>query len=189
MTTWLHFIGGHYQHDYRFILEARRNGISRNVPVQNARGFHYGDTVKLLRWQRGGKLVYAFAEMRITSVILPHELSQKITDKLGDRLELTYSPNSLHIERDCGSYDMCGCWTISSDFDIPDILKAAIEVSGDEKFKVMIGGYLSKEYDPPERITTPIKFSRGFQKSDVQLEPLAEDIIKQIYGIRNYRRK
>lgn len=189
MTTWLHFIGDNYRHDYNFILEARTNGVSRNIPLQNARGFHYGDTVKLLRWRRKGKLVYAFAEMRVTSLILPHELSQKVIDKLMDRVEMTYSPNSLHIERDCGSYDMCGCWTITSDFDIPDLIKAALEIAGDTQFKVMIGGYISREYDTPQKITSPIKFSRGFQKADVQMEPAGEETIKQIYGIQNYRRK
>lgn len=188
MTTWQHFIGGHYHSDYRFILEARRNGISRNVPIQVARGFHYGDRVQLLRWARKGNLVYAFAEMVVTSVVLPHELSQQVMDKLADRMELSYSPSSLHIQRDCGSYDMCGCWTISGDFDIPDIIKAAIEVSGGKEFKVMIGGQLSKEYDQPVKITSAKKFTRGFRKAEFETSEPIEDI-RQILGIKNYRRK
>lgn len=187
MNTWLHFIGDNYRDDYRFILEARRNGISRNVPLQVARGFHYGDRVQLLRWKRRGNLVYAFAEMVVSSVVMPHEISQQVIDKMVDKMELSYDPSPLHIDRDCGSYDICGTWTVSDRTDIPDIIRIALEVAGDKKLKCMIGGYLIKIYDKPIRILG-VKFTRGFQKSDIQSGEPIEDEVRQILGIRNYRR-
>jgi len=185
MTHWLHFIGDNYKDDYRFILEARRNGITRNVPAQTARGFHYGDTVQLLRWKRGGKLVYAFAEMVVNQVTLPKELSDKVAEALKDRISIHYDPSPLHIDRDCGSYDICGTFTVEGDIDIPDIIKAAQEISKDEKFRCMVGGRLLKVYDTPIKFPG-VKFTRGFQKGNYRDH--IEDV-KQIVGIENYRRK
>lgn len=144
MTTWLHFIGDNYKDDYRFILEARRNGISRNVPLQVARGFHFGDRVQLLRWKRKGNLVYAFAEMVVNSVVLPHEIAQQVTDKLAEYMELSYDPSPLHIDRDCGSYDIGGTWTISDNTQISDIIRYALEAAGDKKIEVYDRGLSGK---------------------------------------------
>lgn len=191
MTTWYHYIGGKYKNKTRFVAEAKSYGISRRVPAQVARGFHFGDRVILLRYH-SRKGVEAFAEMRINEVIFEKEIAAQIGSKLQEDGLATYEAGSLgatHVHRECGDYEINGGWTVDQEkVDIPDLVKAAQELSIDTVF-CMIGGKLLKVYDQPTWLEPAPQFTRGFIKSSDAEESFEYEDDNRMVEIKDYKRR
>ena len=189
MTTYATYIGGAYKGTDRFLREARKQGITRRVPANTARGFHFGDRVVLLRYRGKGK-VLAFGEMVIKEVIFDAEITKKIAEALIEAGAAEYSPGPLggtHVHRECGSYLMGGSFQITShEVDIPQLIKWAKEIAGDDTVFCMIGGNLIEEYstwlDPAPN------FTRGFIKME-EGDTFSSDGENKMVEISNYRRR
>ena len=195
MTTWAHFVGGTYKGTDRFIREAKKQGITRRVQANTARGFHFGDRVVLLRYRGKGK-VLAFGEMVIKEVIFDAEITKKIAEALIEAGAAEYSPGPLggtHVHRECGSYLMGGSFVITiPEFDIPWLCAKAQEIAKElhiDTVFCMIGGNLVDEYstwlDPAPN------FTRGLIKMDgfsANAESVSDGENKMV-EISNYRRR
>ena len=191
MTTWNHFVGGSYKNKTRFLQEAKKVGISRRVPANIARGFHFGDRVILLRYH-SRKGVEAFGEMVINEIIFPKEITEKIGAELIKSGAIEYRPGPLggaNVHRECGSYVIMGSYVITSpDYDIPQLVKMAQELDKENTVFCMIGGKLMKEYANPVWLDPAPKFTRGFIKSD-DADTFEYEGENKIIEIANYRRK
>ena len=164
MTTWRHFVGGHYTPG-KFIQEARRLGVTRRVAANVARAMAFGDVVQLLHWQRGRPVL--FAEFTITDIILPVEISVEVRKK-HHRLKISGGGDGQRIVRECGSYEMVGACAIEpgDNLTLQQIATESIEIA--ERLKLsswfMVGGPLTKVYEPPVEVSPPPRFSRGFTR-------------------------
>ena len=167
MTIWRHFVGGRYTPE-KFVQEARRIGVTRRVAANVAKAMAFGDVVQLLHWRKSGRPVL-FAEFTITDIILPAEISAEVRKK-HHRLKVSGGGDGSRIVRECGSYECVGICAIEPDdsLTLKQIAVEAIEIA--ERLKVspwfMIGGPLTKVYEPPVEVTPPPKFSRGFTRVD-----------------------
>src|SRR3990167_6567101 len=192
MATYATYIGGAYKGTDRFLREARKQGITRRVPANTARGFHFGERVVLLRYRGKGK-VLAFGEMAIKEIIFDQEIAQKVAEALVEDGAAEYSPGPLggtNIHRECGSYLIMGSFIITlPEFDIPWLCAKAQEIAKElhiDTVFCMIGGNLVEEYstwlDPAPN------FTRGFIKME-ESDTFSSDGENKMVEISNYRRR
>jgi len=189
VTTWLHYVGGHYDSPEKFIREAQRLGITRRCPPQVALGMDYGDRVILLRYGGKGK-VFAFAEFTIDRLTLDGDLAQKVGEKFKAEGKATYSEGGGCVERECGSFFILGTWQVEAA--MAEVVRAAMEIAEGEgkPVSVMIGGTLSRVYDAPVLLQPAPNFTRGFIRADemasFEFFGNATDTPRQIVAIENY---
>ncbi len=194
-NTWMHFIGGYYKSTDKFISEAKRQRISRRAPAQQVRGMQFGDRLVLLRYQKKD-LVTAFAEAQIVGVTLDHEIAKAVGDKLQEQgLAEYHEPGSgggVIISRECGSYLMCGSWSIKCDLaDVMDMAIDAAKEKGETLF-VMVNAELTQSYDASTYLQPAPKFTRGFIKridqSQLSITPIETVVEPEMWAIQNYQK-
>ncbi len=195
-NTWLHFIGGYYRTTERFLSETQKQGFSRRLPAQVARGMHFGDKVIFLRF--GGqtaKTVFAFGEGVVTRVTFGVEIAAHLGQEL-ERCGLAeYAPGGETILRACGSYVMAGTWTVAPEVDLPHLIEAATRLAqaqGATPLFVMLGGELTATYDAPVFFQPAPSFTRGFIKTEpgstFRYTGDAGAYAHKILAVRNYRK-
>lgn len=165
VSTWMHFIGGYYSDEKKFIAEAEKHGISRRVPAQVIRGMEFGDGLIFLRY--ADKKVYAFAEGVITGVILDGEISKEVGQELIDQGKATYDDGGGMVHRECGSYFIVGTYRTSATLkECMDMAqKVHSEKHPDEPMFVMVNASLTRAYEHPVYLSPAPKFNRGFMRS------------------------
>jgi len=165
VNTWMHYVGGSYKSTDHFVREAQHHGISRRIPAQVARGMAYGDRVVMLRWG-GPDCVTAFAEMTITKLVLDSDMADKVGERLREQGKAAYTQGGETIQRECGSYFICGTWHV--DAEISEVMDIAIQIAEAEgrSVFVMVGGTLTKTYADPILLQPAPKFTRGFIRAD-----------------------
>lgn len=189
MSSYGHFVGGRYDSPTRFVNEAKRVGWSRNVNALFARGLHYRDRIVFMRLRRD-KSVQAFAEGSIGSITFKNPaLSSMLGAALMASSQAQYSPSPLSIQRECGSYNISGEYTVSPEIDIPQIVAMALRIAKEHNLDTscMIGGSLVREYKPVILQPAP-KFTRGFIRIDDD-ETFEAPEQRSILAIENYRKK
>lgn len=187
VNTWLHFIGGYYADTDRFIAEARRQGISRRAPAQVVRGMEFGDRLILLRYAKDAST--AFAEARITGVMLEHEIAQEVGEKLASEGKAEYSAGGSMITRECGSYMITGGWRVTAT--LTECIDHAIEAAAERGISlfVMVNAVLTIAYSDPIILQPSPKFTRSFTRAkEDQIYMVSEDPepVGTVYGVRDY---
>ncbi len=193
-AEWHHFIGGHYASPESFVAEAQKQGISRRIPAQNAKGMSFGDRVVLLRFVNA-ETVIAFAEMVVSRVMLDGEITQKIGNDLQEAGRASYQENGgagEMVNRECGEYLIAGTWQVDPDVDIAELIRMAERYADGEKLFVMLGGELSQVYATHRLLNPPPKFTRGFARRTPRPDffyndaPASDERV--VYGVRNYQK-
>jgi len=194
LNTWMHFIGGYYKSTDKFINEAKLQRISRRAPAQQVRGMQFGDRLVFLRYHKKD-VVSAFAEAQIVGVTLDHEIAKVVGDKLKEQgLAEYHEPGSgggTIIQRECGSYLMCGSWSIKCE--LSDVMEMAIETAKEkgETLFVMVNAELVQTYDAPTYLQPAPKFTRGFSKlvdqSQLSITPVETVVEPEMWAIQNYQ--
>lgn len=163
-NVWMHYIGGYYDSVERFIREAKRQGVSRRIPLQVARGMRFGDRVILLRYH-DKTTVSAFGEFVVRNIFFDDAISQAVGKRLEETGKAQYFEGGGSVMRECGSYIIAGTWLVT--VEIPEIVDIALELSEGKPAFAMIGGPLTKVYQPPVFLDPAPKFSRGFIRSNL----------------------
>lgn len=194
-NTWLHFIGGYYKSTEMFVSEAKRQRISRRAPAQQVRGMQFGDRLVLLRYMRKAQ-VMAFAEAQIVGITLDHEIAEAVGDELQKQgLAEYHAPGAgggTIITRECGSYRMCGSWSVRCE--LSDVMEIAINAAGEkgETLFVMVNAELTQAYESPTYLQPAPKFTRGFIKpadqSIYSITPVETVVEPEMWAIQNYQK-
>lgn len=190
--SWLHFVGGYYSDHQKFLKEAAKHGISRRVPAQVVRGMQFGDRVIFLRYVKDAS--FAFAEAVITGITLDHEVAEEVGNWLKEQglAEYHEAPGGgSMIERECGSFMVCGGWTVTAP--LSDCIERAIKVAEamDVKLEIMVWAKLTKVYPDPVILQPSPKFNRSFTSVPDDTIMLPDEVQKldpTIFEIRNYRK-
>lgn len=187
--TWQHFIGGYYADTDHFVREAQRIGISRRAPAHAVRGMNWGDQLILLRYVQ--RDVFAFAEAVILGMTLEHEIAASVGQALKDRGQAHYDDTARTIDRECGSYEICGSWIVTCSWS--EVMDLALEIAKQkgETLFVMVNAGLRQVYDKPVYLQPAPKFTRGFTRVAAGTSYLPWDADPQdglVIGIKDYRR-
>jgi hypothetical protein len=199
MAAWLHYIGGNYT-PRRFVIEARKHGVSRRIPARLLKSISWGDKVYCATWEGslsslsknginimegfGGesKGVGKFQEGRAEIfamftidriVIEDREINVAVQRRLREQgliKEVHDSPGKM-VRRACGYYVESGSIIVSERTTIAQIAEIAFEIAAGQRFNVMIQGRLRKVYAPPRALAAP--FTRGLMR----IEDLDQDVI------------
>jgi hypothetical protein len=197
ISTWLHFIGGYYKSEDKFVKEAQRFGISRRVPAQVIRGMEFGDRLIFLRYVKGQQ-AFAFAEAVIVGLTLEGGIAKKVGDRLIDEGKAQYEEGGGMVSRECGSYFVLGTYhvnaTLKETMDIAqDIYAEQAKESGrePEPLFVMVNAKLVKQYSQPVYLSPSPKFTRGFIRSDNSsfIAPADFSPDRTIVAIDSYEKK
>lgn len=191
--SWTHFIGGYYSDTDKFLKEAAKHGISRRAPAQVVRGMQFGDRIIFLRYAKNAS--FAFAEGVITGITLDHEIAEIVGNQLKERGLAEYQDapgGGSMIERECGSFMICGGWVVKAS--LSDCMELAIEAAEarNEKLSVMVWARLTQQYPAPTILQPSPKFSRSFGRVPDDTAILPEDLAQQernVFEIRNYNKK
>jgi hypothetical protein len=195
-NTWLHFIGGYYSDTDKFVNEAIRSRISRRAPAQTVRGMQFGDRLVFLRYA-GKENIFAFAEAEIVGISLDHEIAAEVGERLKEQgLAEYHEPGSggeVAIERECGSYLLCGTWAVNCPLE--DVMEIALQIAKErgETLFVMVNAELTKVYESDVYLQPAPKFSRGFTRASDEAQyftdlPPMQTGEKTIFSIRNYQK-
>jgi hypothetical protein len=187
MTIWRHFIGGFYTPE-KFICEARKDGVSRRVAPGTAKAMTFGDDVQLLYWRNGKPVL--IAEFTITTLLTPAEIGKE----LGSKPISSGGGESTRVVRACGSYEICGSLVLEADSPgLGELVSHALEIAGDKGIDLwfMIGGSLSRVYEPAIELDPPPRFSRGFTR--FQADEVAQAVLSanmlSVQGYSHRKRK
>jgi hypothetical protein len=193
-NTWMHFIGGFYGNVDKFINEAIKYRISRRVPAQIVKGMQFGDRLVLLRYANPD--VFAFAEAQIIGITLDHEIAKEVGERLKANGQAEYqdapSGGGALIERECGSYILCGSWVVKCS--LAEVMAIALEISAAraETLFVMVNAELTQIYQNSVYLHPAPKFTRGVIKPMdqstyfVSPEPTVSE--PTVFAIRNYQK-
>lgn len=171
-NTWLHFIGGYYKNEEKFIHEARKVGITRRSPAQVVRGMEFGDRLIFLRYANGQ--AFAFAEGQISGVTFEGDLAKEVGQRLIDTGKAEYhsaGDGGMAVSRECGSYIVMGTYETTAS--LKDVMSIAYEIhvkkckeqGKDEPLFVMVNARLVTAYEHPVYLSPSPKFTRGFIRS------------------------
>lgn len=192
ISTWLHFIGGYYKNEQKFVREARKFGISRRAPAQMVHAMEFGDRLIFLRYVKG-QAAFAFAEGVIVGITLDGAIAKKVGDRLIDEGKATYSEGGGIVERECGSYMVLGSFQVTAT--LKETMAIALEFhhkqeSADPLF-VMVNAKLIRAYKAPVYLSPSPKFTRGFIRSDDSSFIAPDDFVpeRQVIGIEGYEKK
>jgi hypothetical protein len=181
MTIWRHFVGGFYT-PKKFISEAHREGVSRRVAPGIAKAMAFGDLVQLMHWRRGKPAL--IAEFSITNLLT----SAEIGSELGSCLEPSGGGGNAKVVRACGSYEICGSLVLEADSPgLGELVSRALEIAEAKGIEpwFMIGGPLSRVYDPPLELDPPPRFSRGFTR--LQTDEITQAALPaQVLSVQGY---
>ena len=189
MEHWLTYIGKQYTAN-KFIAEARRTDISRNVAPNIAKTLHFKDIVTCLQWR--GKTIppVAFAQFRITRILLDAQVSTEVTTQLEKEGKAVFSGGGGMVSRECGHYVISGGWAVK-DIDLSEIAELADAIAKEKKVKTkfMVGGTLSRVIEPAVAVIPAPPFTRGFMRArDWNFEITDEGVIEQtqLLAVTNY---
>jgi hypothetical protein len=197
ISTWMHFIGGLYKNEKKFVSEARKFGISRRAPAQVVGGMEFGDRLVFLRYVKDGS-AFAFAEGTITGVTFEGGLAKKVGDQLIDKGKANYTEGGGMIQRECGSYMVLGTYEVTAT--LKETMKIAQKIHAEqakqegkepEPLFAMINARLTKAYKAPVYLSPSPKFTRGFTRSDDSSFVAPDDFSPQrnIVAIDGYSKK
>jgi hypothetical protein len=198
-NTWMHFIGGYYKSEDKFVHEARKFGITRRSPAQVVRGMEFGDRLVFLRYASGN--AYAFAEGQITGVTFEGSLAKEVGQKLIDTGKAEYHSadgGGMLIARECGSYIITG--TYSTTASLKDVMDIAQEIHAekckaegkDEPLFVMVNARLTQSYENPVYLSPSPKFTRGFIRASDEafyVAPSDHSPERNVVAIDGYAKK
>lgn len=210
------FIGKNYN---SFLKEAKKKGISRNIPLTQAKRVNWGDRVYCSfheKYFTGGnypseivnfignlkqlgraRLICSF---RVTNLYVkdnPELMSkfledEEVQDKITDITDHTKggSCEGKNVDRDCGSYHIGA--SISLDMDTGEIIDKMNDIVGKEgieKASIMIGGRVEQVFNGGA--VENIKFTRGLKtlEGEVNLERIKENKVNIVEGYRQYKTK
>ncbi len=196
-NTWLHFIGGYYKDEKRFVREARKFGISRRVPAQVVRGMEFGDCLVFLRYMRGAS-AFAFAEGRIVGLTLDGAIAKQVGERLIQDGKAEYQEGGGMVQRECGSYFVLGTFIVT--VSLKETMDIAQEIHAREAKEqgkepeplfVMVNAKLTRAYKDPVYLSPSPKFTRGFIKSDDSTFIAPGDFVpeRQVVAIEGYEKK
>ena len=141
-------------------------------------------------------VISAFAEAQIVGVTLDHEIAKAVGDKLKEQgLAEYHEPGAgggTIIQRECGSYLMCGSWSIKCE--LSDVMEMAIETAKEkgETLFVMVNAELVQTYEAPTYLQPAPKFTRGFSKpidqSQLSITPVETVVEPEMWAIQNYQK-
>jgi hypothetical protein len=192
-STWMHFIGSYYDSTDKFIREAEKYGISRRAPYQAVRGMQFGDRLVCLRYFNKQQ-VAAFAEATITGITLDHEIAKEVGERLKAEGKAEYnepaSGGGTIIARECGSFILCGSWSVTCS--LVEVMDIAEEIAKqkDIKLSVMVFARLVSCYDKPVYLQPTPKFSRGFMRGDDSqfISPDDHAPEQTVFAIQDYQK-
>jgi hypothetical protein len=155
---------------------------------------NFGDRLLLLRWNRPD--VFAFAEASISGMTLDHEIADAVGKELEEKGLATYEGagggTGLNIERDCGSYCVCGTWTVRCSWgDVVNIALQIAQARGETLF-LMINARLTAAYKDPVYLQPVPKFTRGFTRVSVDTSYQVSDselLNGSVFAIRDYQKR
>jgi hypothetical protein len=210
MTAWLHYIGGKYT-PQKFVIEARKHGVSRRIPARLLKSISWGDKVYCATWEGSlsknginimegfggesegvGKFKEGRAEIftmftidRI--VIEDHEINVAVQRRLREQglIRAVYDAPSRTVRRACGYYVECGSVIVKDGTTIAQIAEIAFEVAAGRPFSVMIQGALRKTYAPPRVLAAP--FTRGLMRiEDFDTQEIIDVSQHAVVEVRNH---
>ncbi|KYC53849.1 MAG: hypothetical protein AMQ22_00048 [Candidatus Methanofastidiosum methylothiophilum] len=183
------FIGKNYN---SFLKEAKKKGISRNIPLTQAKRVNWGDRVYCSfheKYFTGGnypseivnfmgnlkqlgraRLICSF---RVTNLYVkdnPELMSKFLKDErvqenitdITDHTEGGSQPGKS-VDRDCGSYHIGASISLNMDTgEIIDVMNDIAGKEGIEKASIMIGGRVEQTFKNGEAVEN-IKFTRGLK--------------------------
>ena len=110
---WLHFVGGYYKRA-SFVEEAKRQGITRRIAPNQAKGMTFGDVVRLATW--GQKGARAFGAFRVEQLTLSADIAADVAVELEKQGRATLQDmGGRTIVRQCGSYQVGPTWAVEAD--------------------------------------------------------------------------
>lgn len=172
--VWLHYVGGRYTPS-SFVDEARKEGVSRRIPLTHLKNVSWGDIVFCAKWEGGRTLVstpqgdkfasnrargyaHVFCAFAVERVTFEDALVWKqIKARIADRIVETTQLNRV-VRRRCGLY--VETEVVKVDISIGEIYGIARSI--DPKAHVMIQGPLVGVLEPPKVLVAP--FARGLIK-------------------------
>ena len=186
---WLHYVGGYYTRT-SFLREARQHKVTRRVAANIARKMSYGDTVRLLAWNKGKPLL--FAEFVIRSITMPEEIAKPLAEELiKDGKARLVSAGGGRVVRECGSY-IAGA-TYAVDVELGELVEDAIKLSKEKSIKpsFMISGPLTHVYKPSKLLDPAPPFTRGFIKAEPSEARPGETALQEIkcYAKRTHKKR
>lgn len=195
ISTWMHFIGGYYKNEKKFISEARKFGISRRVPAQVVRGMEFGDRLIFLRYVKGQQ-AFAFAEAVIVGITLDGSIAKQVGQRLIDEGKAIYNEGGGIVERECGSYFVLGHFEVNAT--LKETMAIAQEIHGakaegkePEPLFVMVNAKLTRAYKAPVYLSPSPNFTRGFIRSTNTSFVAPDDFVpeRQVIAIEGYEKK
>lgn len=199
MSTYFHYISK----PKSFLPPALAHGASRHCPVNIARGMNFGDRVILLKYRGKSIPPAVFAEMIVNAISFEDNLNvgQELLEQ--GRCEYTdYTGGSsagVQVDRECGSFNLAGGWTLSADVTLQEVIEIAERKMAEQggkpgDIRCMIWGKIVMVYDVPMTIDPPPQNKRGFTHvppgtriGDAPI--LAEPITNEVRVVENYERK
>jgi len=163
MAEWVHYVGERYS-PASFIREAEEHGVSRRIPMSQAKACKYGDVVMLMQWNTGKPL--AFAEFVISSISLQGNAATQVAQDLINEGRATPSGGDpVTIKRECGEYTAMPAVRVwnTSIAEICDRAEAVSKSTG-EKVWVMIAGNITRVFRPEQGVYG-YSFFRGLKKA------------------------
>jgi len=189
---WLHYVGtGLYKREV-FEREAVKLGVQRALGFNLLNSLEFGQPILLAHYcgrRSGAAEVFGYFTVTGVTHNLPENIAKDLLKKV-DVVKVNSAPTTVH--RACGSY------TVGSTAYINETLKNLVEkikqICGEhdvdpKKFKWFING----EYHPFKNsvVLTPIKFTRGYMKVDIEGLDLKQQQIedKNMVWIFDYERR
>ena len=163
MAKWVTYIGERYSPE-SFVAEAeKQHGVSRRLPVSQAKAMQFGDVVACMQWNAGHPS--AFAEFRIDKIILQDSVADEVLGELiAAGLVSQGSGGGWSVNRECGSYQVVGTYYVTASInEICRLAETVAERLG-EKVWVMVGGPVINTFDPPRHMPA-YPFFRGFARA------------------------
>lgn len=197
ISTWMHFIGGYYKSEQKFIREAKKFGVSRRVPAQVVQGMEFGDRLIFLRYVKGQQ-AFAFAEGVIVGITLDGSVANQVGQRLIDEGKAIYNEGGGIVERECGSYFVLGHFEVTAT--LKETMAIAREIHGKqskaegkepEPLFVMVNAKLTRAYKAPVYLSPSPNFTRGFIRSNNSSFVAPDDFIpeRQVIAIEDYEKK
>ena len=189
---WLHYVGvGLYKQEV-FEREAAKHGVQRAIPFSLLGAFEFGQPVLLAYYcGKESSTAEVFGYFTVTGV--SHNLPEEVTGDLLEKVDVVKIDNTPKtVCRACGSY------TIGSTAYINESLKDLIEKIKEacEKHNVDPNKYrwfITGLYHPFRNsiVLTPIKFTRGYMKVDVEGLDLEEQQVtnENLVWIYDYEKR
>lgn len=137
------YVGGKYNPE-KFIAEAKRCGSTRRVSRQEVQGMAFGDQVIFCYLPKKGedRTPYAFATMRIASIVLGGPLGELVTNALeAAGMAERVDSEPIFVGRACGEYLLTGGASVTCELEyVAQTARQIAEETGLEEW-YMVGGH------------------------------------------------